>query len=81
MEQEIFKFLAGNGIFAALFVWLLMDTRKENAKREKENAKREEGYKKLLEETTQTNRLLAERATKDINEIKEDVEQIKEILK
>ena len=74
MEQEIFKLLASNGIFAALFVWLLFDTRKENSKRE-------EGYKNLLEETTQTNRLLAERVTKDVKEIKEDVEQIKEILK
>lgn len=74
MEQEIFKLLAGNGIFAALFVWLLLDTRKENSNREKK-------YEDLLDKTTQTNRLLAERVTKDVKDIKEDVEQIKEILK
>jgi len=36
MEQEIIKFALSNGIFAALFVWLLFYVLRENSKREAE---------------------------------------------
>ena len=29
MDQELLKFAISQGLFAALFVWLLIDTRKE----------------------------------------------------
>ena len=35
MDQELLKFAISQGLFAALFVWLLIDTRKEsNIKKE-----------------------------------------------
>lgn len=34
MDQEFFKLIATQGIFAALFIWLLWDTRKESKQRE-----------------------------------------------
>ena len=30
MNQELLKFAISQGLFAALFVWLLIDTRKES---------------------------------------------------
>ena len=30
MDQELLKFAISQGLFAALFVWLLIDTRKES---------------------------------------------------
>ncbi len=34
MDQELLKFAISQGLFAALFVWLLIDTRKESKSRE-----------------------------------------------
>ena len=34
MENEFLKVVAGQGVFAVLFVWLLIDTRKESKTRE-----------------------------------------------
>ncbi|MDU1315328.1 MAG: BhlA/UviB family holin-like peptide [Clostridium septicum] len=34
MENELFKVIATNGAWAILFVWLLIDTRKESKARE-----------------------------------------------
>lgn len=34
MEKELLTYVATNGAFAALFVWLLWDTRKEARERE-----------------------------------------------
>ena len=34
MDQELLKFAISQGLFAALFVWLLIDTRKESKTRE-----------------------------------------------
>ena len=34
MDQEVLKFAISQGLFAALFVWLLIDTRKESKTRE-----------------------------------------------
>ena len=34
MENEILKIIAGQGVFAVLFVWLFIDTRKESKTRE-----------------------------------------------
>ena len=34
MDQELLKFAISQGLFAALFVWLLIDTSKETKARE-----------------------------------------------
>ena len=34
MENEIIKIVISNGIFCSLFVWLLLDTRKDTKQRE-----------------------------------------------
>lgn len=36
MENEIIKYVLGNGPFAALFIWLLIYVMKANDKREKD---------------------------------------------
>ena len=35
MESELFKIIVSQGAWAVLFVWLLIDTRKESKSREK----------------------------------------------
>ncbi|HAT4114447.1 TPA: BhlA/UviB family holin-like peptide [Clostridium perfringens] len=63
MEKEILTQIATNGAFAALFVWLLYDTRKES--RERENK-----LNNLIDK-------LADKFTV-VEDIKEDVDIIKE---
>lgn len=65
MEKEIFTQIATNGAFAALFVWLLWDTRKEA--RERENK-----LNSLIDK-------LAEKFNV-VEDIKEDVDTIKDHL-
>ncbi|MDK0723356.1 BhlA/UviB family holin-like peptide [Clostridium perfringens] len=65
MEKEILTQIATNGAFAALFVWLLYDTRKES--RERENK-----LNNLIDK-------LADKFTV-VEDIKEDVDIIKEHL-
>lgn len=73
MESEVIKLVATNGAFAVLFVWLLFNTQKENAKREAD-------YRKTIEK----NQNVITELTKNLNvvtEVKEDVEYIKNKLK
>ncbi len=65
MEKEILTQIATNGAFAALFVWLLWDTRKEA--RERENK-----LNSLIDK-------LAEKFNV-VEDIKEDVDTIKDHL-
>ncbi len=65
MESEIIKYVITQGIFCVLFVWLLMDTRKDSKERE---AKYQETIDKLAS------------SIGTIEDIKEDVEDIKEII-
>ena len=46
MDQELLKFAISQGMFAALFVWLLIDTRKESKNREESLNKTIEENKK-----------------------------------
>lgn len=48
MDQELLKFAISQGLFAALFVWLLIDTRKESKTREESLNKTIEENKKRL---------------------------------
>lgn len=67
MESEIVKYVITQGIFCVLFVWLLMDTRKDSKERESK-------YQQTID------KLASSIGT--IEDIKEDVEDIKEkILK
>lgn len=65
MEQEVVKMILTQGIFAVLFVWLFIDTRKENKSRE-------EKYINTIDSLA--NKIGV------IEEIKEDVEEIKNKL-
>ena len=69
MENEILKIIAGQGVFAVLFVWLLIDTRKESKTREE----------KLQEIISKNQTVISELAEKfDVVEnIQEDVTDIK----
>ena len=69
MENEILKIIAGQGVFAVLFVWLLIDTRKESKTREE----------KLQDIINKNQIVISELAEKfDVVEnIQEDVKDIK----
>ena len=91
MENELFKVIINNGAWAVLFVWLLIDTRKESKAREEslkeENRKREETLReetrireeKLQEIINKNQEVISELAEKfDVVEnIQEDVKDIK----
>lgn len=65
MESELISTLAAQGAFAVLFVWLLIDTRKDSKQRE-------EKYQQTIDK-------LADKIS-IVQEIKEDVEDIKNKL-
>lgn len=66
MDNELFKYLCTQGIFCALFVWLLWDTRKDSKQRE-------EKYQATIDK-------LADKFNV-VEDIKTDVEEIKIKLK
>ena len=63
METEIIKMVISQGIFAALFVWLFFDTRKDSKQRE-------EKYINTIDKLTDKISI--------VEDIKEDVEEIKD---
>lgn len=69
MENEIFKNIVSQGAWAILFVWLLIDTRKESKTREE----------KLQNIINKNQEVIGELADKFnvVEDIKEDVEEIK----
>lgn len=69
MESELFKLIVNNGAWAALFVWLLIDTRKESKVREE----------KLQSIINKNQDVISELADKYdvIEDIKGDVTEIK----
>lgn len=74
METEILKMVASQGVYAALFVYLLFYVLKENSKREEKyqkiNSKREERYQDIISE-------LSSKLT-IVEDVKEDVTKIKD---
>ena len=80
MNDQIITYLFTNVSFRALFVWLLMDTRKEGKNREEryektlaEGRDREDKYRETIDK-------LADKIAIVI-EIRDDVEEIKSKLK
>lgn len=73
-------YVISNVSFGALFVWLLWDTRKESKEREKESKAREEKLYGVIAENQETISKLAEKFNV-VEDIKEDVEEIKIKLK
>ena len=69
MEQEFFKLIATQGIFAALFIWLLWDTRKESKQRE-------DKLYGVIDSLTENFNVVQD-IKEDIIDIKKDVEDIK----
>lgn len=69
MESEVFKVIVSQGSWAVLFVWLLMDTRKESKAREE----------KLQEIISKNQTVISELAEKFevVENIQEDVKDIK----
>ncbi|MDU3410692.1 BhlA/UviB family holin-like peptide [Clostridium sp.] len=65
MEGEVIKYFITQGAFAVLFMWLLIDTRKDSKQRE-------EKYQQTIDK-------LADKIN-IVEDIKEDVEEIKNKL-
>lgn len=69
MENELFKVIMNNGAWAVLFVWLLIDTRKESKARE-------EKLQAIIDKNQEVISELAEKFD-ILDDIKEDVTDIK----
>lgn len=72
MNDELIKYFITQGAFAALFVWLLFDTRKDSKEREVK-----------YQDTIRENQNIISTLTKNLNvvdDVKSDVEEIKEYL-
>lgn len=52
MDTEILKYVFSQTVFGGLFFWLLMDTQKKNAEREKRGEERESSYQNIIKELT-----------------------------
>lgn len=65
MENEVIKYFITQGAFAVLFMWLLIDTRKDSKQRE-------EKYQQTIDK-------LADKIN-IVEDIKDDVEEIKNKL-
>lgn len=72
MESEVIKYFLTQGAFAALFVWLLLDTRKDSKSREKD-------YQVVIRENQKVIGKLTSNLTM-VKDIKEDVEEIKSCI-
>lgn len=53
MDNEIMKYVFTQTVFGGLFFWLLMDTQKKNAEREKRSEERESAYQQIIRELTE----------------------------
>ena len=91
MDQELLKFAISQGLFAALFVWLLIDTRKESLNKTiEENKKsatdREDKLNKALTENqiilVENQRIISELTDKLnlVEGIKLDIKELKDKL-
>ena len=69
MEAEILKTIVSQGAWAILFVWLLIDTRKESKTRE-------EKLQSIINKNQEVNSELAEKFNV-VEDIQEDVSEIK----
>lgn len=72
MEQKFIELLASQGIFAAMFIFLFLDTRKDSKQREE---KYQETIRELAEQTG-----INKEVKEDVEEIKKDVIEIKNKL-
>lgn len=69
METELIKMVVTNGIFCGLFVWLLMDTRKDGKQRELK-------YQEII--TSLSDKIgIIDVIKEDIKSIKTDVDYLK----
>ena len=91
MDQELLKFAISQGLFAALFVWLLIDTREESLNKTiEENKKsatdREDKLNKALSENqiilVENHRIISELTDKLnlVEDIKLNIKELKDKL-
>lgn len=73
MEQQLFTKFLSEGIFLALFIWLLIDTKKDSKQREIK-------YQDTINKNQEVIKELADKIS-IVEEIKEDVEEIKNKLR
>lgn len=71
METEILKLAMSQGVFTALFIWLLFWVLKENAKREAAGAERESNYQRIIHD-------IADKLTGMVCNMQDDVKEIKD---
>lgn len=83
MESELFKTFISQGSWAILFVWLLIDTRKESKLREDkqrdESKLREDTLQNIINKNQEVIQELAERF-EIVSVMQEDVNEIKAII-
>lgn len=79
MENEILSQIASNAPFAALFVWLLWDTRKEARENREESKQREEKLHSTIDKNQEIINDLAKKFDV-VEDIKDDVDTIKDHL-
>lgn len=83
MENELMKYFVTQGAFAALFVWLLITTKKDNKEREKnyqDTIRENQNIISKNQEVIQENQNIISKLTDKFNVvdvIKEDIKDIK----
>lgn len=75
MENELFKLATGNGVWAALYVFLFLFTIYDSKHREKKSEEREEKYQDIIKELSRKFEVV-EIIHKDVNSIKDKLERI-----
>ncbi|OSX92011.1 BhlA/UviB family holin-like peptide [Bacillus mycoides] len=80
MEEQIVNVMLSQGVFGALFVWLLFSTRKESKEllesTRQENKEREDKYQQTITE----NQVVITKQAEAFGTLSKDVSEIKQIL-
>lgn len=75
MENELFKVIINNGAWAVLFVWLLIDTRKESKAREEKLQEIIDKNQEVISDLAE-NLEVVKTTQKDVTDIKIKLEKV-----
>lgn len=75
MESELFKLIVSQGSWAALFVWLLIDTRKESKRREEKLQEIIDKNQEVISDLAE-NLEIVKTTQKDVADIKIKLEKV-----